>query len=158
MAARVANSTNPAPPSRQHSSVHYDSRTLSTASFASHYPQSQQFAAGGRQPAAYGTYNFDDQRTISLSVPVGGILGAGPSGYPQDEGFESEEDFEEYPPAASFDSGRGTPVNTRRSAQSMLPEREPMPGYERPRARTEDVNGPVMRQWRRNGCETPGTV
>ncbi|CAK5281493.1 unnamed protein product [Mycena citricolor] len=77
----------------------------------------------------------------------------GPQGYPIDEnyGFDlDDDDLEEYPPSA-YASGRGTPVGTRRmNAQSMPPERESIPGYDRPRAMTEDTNGPVMAQWRTN--------
>lgn len=77
----------------------------------------------------------------------------GPSGYPPDDAFELDDDFEEYPPA----SGRGTPLGTRRGnvAQSMFPERDVPPGYDRPRARTEDMNGPIMQQWKRNRQAMP---
>ncbi|KAJ6499333.1 hypothetical protein C8R45DRAFT_898338 [Mycena sanguinolenta] len=85
---------------------------------------------------------------------------AGPQGYPQHDGFgfdNDEDDFEDYPPSSTYNSqsglqsGRGTPMGSRRmNAQSMPPERDAVPGYDRPRAHTEDTNGPVMAQWRNN--------
>jgi cell division control protein 24 len=75
-----------------------------------------------------------------------------PQAYPPAEGFDFEldDEFEEYPPSGSHPtSGRGTPMGSRRgAAQSMPPERDAIPGYDRPRAHTEDTNGPVMAQWR----------
>lgn len=76
------------------------------------------------------------------------------SGYPGETGFDldDESDIGYASPAYSMapPSGRGTPVGGRRAgaAQSMPPERDIPPGYERPRARTEDYNGEVMQQWR----------
>ncbi|KAJ7188306.1 hypothetical protein C8R46DRAFT_1054318 [Mycena filopes] len=79
---------------------------------------------------------------------------AGPQGYPQHDGFgfdNDEDEYEDYPPSTYSQSGRGTPMGTRRlNAQSMPPERDAIPGYDRPRAQTEDTNGPVMAQWRNN--------
>ncbi|KAJ7262209.1 hypothetical protein B0H12DRAFT_1013069 [Mycena haematopus] len=85
---------------------------------------------------------------------------AGPQGYPQHDGFgfdNDEDDFEDYPPStynsqSGYQSGRGTPLGGARrlNAQSMPPERDAVPGYDRPRAQTEDTNGPVMAQWRNN--------
>ena len=72
--------------------------------------------------------------------------------YPPAEGFDFEldDEFEDYPPSGSYPtSGRGTPMGSRRgTSQSMPPERDAIPGYDRPRAHTEDTNGPVMAQWR----------
>ncbi|KAJ7287566.1 hypothetical protein C8J57DRAFT_1284297 [Mycena rebaudengoi] len=87
----------------------------------------------------------------------GGMYG-GPQGYPPHEGYgfdldnDEEDDFEDYPPSTyATPSGRGTPMGTRRgNAMSMPPERDAIPGYDRPRAQTEDTNGPVMAQWRNN--------
>ncbi|KAJ6609885.1 hypothetical protein B0H10DRAFT_1812724 [Mycena sp. CBHHK59/15] len=83
----------------------------------------------------------------------GGTYG-GPQGYPPHDGFgfdPDEDDFEDYPPSTYSQSGRGTPMGTRRgNAVSMPPERDAVPGYDRPRAQTEDTNGPVMAQWRNN--------
>ncbi|KAJ7132781.1 hypothetical protein C8R43DRAFT_1239544 [Mycena crocata] len=78
----------------------------------------------------------------------------GPQGYPPHDGFgfdPDEDEFEDYPPSTYGQSGRGTPMGTRRiNAQSMPPERDAVPGYDRPRAQTEDTNGAVMAQWRNN--------
>lgn len=82
-----------------------------------------------------------------------------PQAYPPVEGFDFEldDEFEEYPPSGSYPaSGRGTPMGSRRvTAQSMPPERDAVPGYDRPRAQTEDTNGPVMAQWRTHSPMLP---
>ncbi|KAG6917233.1 hypothetical protein DXG01_003347 [Tephrocybe rancida] len=96
------------------------------------------------------------------------VVYGGPQGYPPHDGFEFEpddDDYEEYPPSSSYTgttSGRGTPVGNgispsissstyrRNNAMSMPPERDTIPGYDRPRAQTEDMNGHVMAQWRSN--------
>ncbi|KAJ7594577.1 hypothetical protein C8J56DRAFT_927086 [Mycena floridula] len=87
----------------------------------------------------------------------GGLYAGGPQGYPPHDGFdveENEDDFEDYPPTSNgYSSGRGTPVGTRRGIASMPPERDHMPGYERPRAQTEGVDGPVIAQWK-NGANS----
>ena len=107
-----------------------------------------------------------------VPIPMtGGLYSNGPQGYPSHDGFDPDEDeYEDYPPTSSAynssgrvtpnssyaPSGRGTPVGGRRSnAQSMLPEHDHVPGYDRPRARTEDTNGPVMAQWRSTGLPPP---
>jgi cell division control protein 24 len=88
-------------------------------------------------------------------TPNGPYVG-GPAGYPAHDGFDpDDDDFEDYPTASSStyaSSGRGTPIGNRRGmSQSMPPEHDAVPGYDRPRARTEDTNGHVMAQWRSNG-------
>lgn len=143
----------------------YDaSRKFSTASgysaYSSGMPMSAASSSMGRRYNAP-PYEYDDQRSRADSVASGIYFGsgAGPSGYPQDDDVESEENYEEYPPAAQYasSSGRGTPLGSRRGnvSQSMLQERDAVSAYDRPRARTEDQNGPLMRQWRKNGQSMP---
>lgn len=92
--------------------------------------------------------------------PIGNGYGSGPQGYPPHDGFDAEDnedEFEDYPPTNGYaSSGRGTPVGARRGTASMPPERETMPGYDRPRAQTEGVDGPALAQWRNNGRGGPG--
>ncbi|KAI5120645.1 hypothetical protein M0805_007982 [Coniferiporia weirii] len=156
-----ANSTNPS----QSRHPYEMARKLSSASSLSYNsamsPVSGPSSSGRRYPPT--SFDYDEYRARESSIPVGSYYpnsnGAGPSGYPQDVGYDPEEDYEEYPPATQHvpPSGRGTPVSVRRGnvAQSMVQERESAMGYDRPRARTEDQNGPVMRQWRKNGQPMP---
>ncbi|KAH8119326.1 hypothetical protein DFH11DRAFT_1501691 [Phellopilus nigrolimitatus] len=160
-AALQANSTNPS----QSRHPYEVARALSSASTLNYLsvvsPVSGPSSASRRFPPS--AYDYDDYRSRESGVPANGYSmasnGAGPSGYPQDVDFEPEEDYEEYPPAAQYlpSSGRGTPVGNRRGnlAQSMVQERDAAAGYDRPRARTEDQNGPIMRQWRKNGQSMP---
>lgn len=152
-----ANSTNPSQSRLMHEAAVRSTSSVSTINYRNAqnaYPSSVR-----RYPT--NVYEHENQR---ISVPVasyyGNSGGAGPSGYPPDEDYEPDDDFEEYPPTMQPQtsmSGRGTPLDGRRGnvSQSMVQERDYMPGYERPRARTEDQNGPIMRQWRSNGQSLP---
>jgi cell division control protein 24 len=94
----------------------------------------------------------------NLQAPHHGGPYSGPQGYPSVDGFEfDEEEFDEPMTASSYAaSGRGTPLGARRNnAMSMPPERDAIPGYDRPRAQTEDTNGFVMAQWRSNQGKMP---
>jgi cell division control protein 24 len=82
-----------------------------------------------------------------------GITGhpSGPSGYPPHDGFDPDDDFDDYSVASSSispTSGRTTPFDGRRGATT--PGLDHFLGYERPRAQTEDANGPALSQWRSN--------
>ncbi|KAG6832840.1 hypothetical protein H0H87_000194 [Tephrocybe sp. NHM501043] len=112
-------------------------------------------------------YDSDEHVPNTNSV----VYGSGPQGYPPHDGFEFEaddDDYEEYPPSSGYSgtaSGRGTPVGNgfnngyrRNNAMSMPPERDQNPGYDRPRAHTEDVNGTVMAAWRNNLPPVPVPV
>ncbi|KAF5385945.1 hypothetical protein D9615_002660 [Tricholomella constricta] len=141
----IANSTNPTPQARsipKMSSPYsapqsvYSMASTTTSSRGSHTP-----------------YGSDEQVGNTNSA----VYGHGPQGYPPHDGFEfepDEDEYEDYPPSSSYTpSGRGTPMGNsyrRNNAISMPPERDTMPGYERPRAQTEDTNGAVMAQWRNN--------
>lgn len=155
---RSMNSTNPS--QARHP---YDvARKLSSASSAMNYisvtsPISGPSSASRRYPPQ--SFHFDGgYRESQSSEPYYQQNGnAGPSGYPQDVDSYPEDGYEYANSAASqyaASSGRGTPVGSRRG-QSMVEEREPSGAFDRPRARTEDQNGPVMRQWRRNGPPPP---
>lgn len=84
--------------------------------------------------------------------PVGnGISGhaSGPTGYPPHDGFDFDDELEDYPGASvSPNPGYATPLDGRRGA--MTPGYGHYPSYERPRAHTEDANGPALSQWRSN--------
>lgn len=146
-----ANSTNPSMSRHPYES----GRKLSSASSLNYMsmqsPISGPSSATRRYPPP--TFEETDRHSgIHNGGYYGNANGAGPSGYPQDIENEPEEDYEEYPPANYYSSsGRGTPVGTRRGnvSQSMVHERDQSLAYDRPRARTEDQNGVVMRQWRK---------
>jgi cell division control protein 24 len=74
----------------------------------------------------------------------------GPPGYPPHDGFDPDDDFDDYSVASSISptSGRTTPFDGRRGATT--PGLDHYLGYERPRAHTEDANGPALSQWRSN--------
>ena len=140
-ASRIANSTNPA----QHRTNGY------SASIVPGYPQSVNNPANGRRTESL--YRDD------ASTSTNSIYGNGPQGYPPHDGFDAEDnedEYEDYPPSSGYaPSGRGTPMGSRRGTSSMPPEREHVPGYERPRAHTEGIDGPALTQWRNNGTVSP---
>lgn len=140
----TANSTNPAPQTRQQSSY--------TAPLSMY---SQTSASRGSRTNPYSS----DEPVVNGNP--GGPYG-GPQGYPRDDGFgfdeHDDDDYEDYPPASNYPaSGRGTPMGSRKNANtySMPPERDSAPGYERSRAQTEDVNGAVLTHWRNNVMPPP---
>lgn len=140
MSRIVANSTNPA-------STRMNG--YSTSSVVPGYPQGLANVVNGNGRRIDSLYR-DDQ-----SSSTGSVYGTGPQGYPPHDGFDAEEnddEFEDYPLTSGYTpSGRGTPMGSRRGTSSMPPEREHVPGYERPRAQTEGVDGPALTQWRSNG-------
>ena len=144
--ASSQNSTNPGPP-RQ-----YERGWPPTTD--SIYPNGQ---SNGRRTSP----SSSDEQVVSSMV--NGSYNGGPMGYPEHDGFDPDDDeLEDYPTATSStyaSSGRGTPIGNRRgTSQSMPPEHDAIPGYDRPRARTEDAGGHVMAQWRHNGLPpTPAT-
>ena len=75
---------------------------------------------------------------------------SGPSGYPPHDGFDPDDDLDDYSMASSISptSGRTTPYDGRRGATT--PGLDHYLSYERPRAHTEDANGPALSQWRSN--------
>ncbi|KLO18354.1 hypothetical protein SCHPADRAFT_899755 [Schizopora paradoxa] len=157
----MTNSTNPS----QSRMLYEAARSSSSSGTVAYRSQQQPMYPSPTQRYRPNVYDGDDGRSRTSSIPNSAYFssssGAGPSGYPPDDDFEPEEDFEEYPPASypqPSSSGRGTPLDGRaRAAQSMVHERDYLPGaYDpRPRAMTEDQNGPVMRQWRNNRQPLP---
>ena len=121
--------------------------STSQTSYSTHHSMySATSATSSRGPRT--PYSSDEQ-----VGQINGVVYGGPQGYPPHDGFEfeaDEDDFEDYPPSAIVGApGRETPMGYRRNnAMSMPPERDAIPGYDRPRAQTEDTNGPVMAQWR----------
>ncbi|KAI0256188.1 hypothetical protein BJV78DRAFT_1273099 [Lactifluus subvellereus] len=75
---------------------------------------------------------------------------SGPTGYPPHDGFDFDDELEDYSAGSvsSPNSGYATPLDGHRG--TMTPGYEHYPGYERPRAHTEDANGPALSQWRSN--------
>lgn len=148
----AAANTNPVSQPRLSTKVSY-SQSPYSAPYSSYSTQSSANSRGTRTP-----YGSDEQVGNTNSA----MYGTGPQGYPPHDGFEfepDEDDLEDYPPSTSYAaSGRGTPVGFRRNnAMSMPPERDSVPGYDRPRAQTEDTNGPVMAQWRNGLPPVPNT-
>lgn len=154
----TANSTNPYPQVRLQAMSHYSSSSSAPVSMYSQSSHGSQpstirnrpsYTSQNSQNNSY--YNDTENRTSYTSSS------AGPQGYPPHDGFDlepDEDDLEDYPPASTYPvSGRGTPMGSRRTPNSlsMPPERESSTGYERPRAQTEGTDGPVMAQWRSNG-------
>ncbi|KAH7908429.1 hypothetical protein BJ138DRAFT_1157687 [Hygrophoropsis aurantiaca] len=113
-------------------------------------------------PASSRSHHISPQHSEeqgSVASSSGSYSSGGLKGYVSPDGFEFdlEDEFEDYPPTSSLPaSGRGTPMGARRvNAQSMPAERDSYAGFERPRARTEDVNGNVMAQWKSQSGMVP---
>ncbi|KAF8514244.1 hypothetical protein BU17DRAFT_52783 [Hysterangium stoloniferum] len=70
---------------------------------------------------------------------------------------DAETEYNEYSARPQSSSGRRTPLGGRRAgdSHSMPPERDPAPGYDRPRAKTEVLNSAVMQQWRHDDHPVP---
>lgn len=153
----AANSTNPSPQVRVMSQSHY---SVSSTPSSAYTRVSQGSTLRNSRPvySSNNSYYNDDQASHSSNS----TYGAGPQGYPPHDGFDADEpdedDLEDYPVASTYSqSGRGTPMGSRRNPNSlsMPPEREASGSYEKPRAVTEGVDGPVMAQWRSNGGLPP---
>ncbi|KAG2361355.1 hypothetical protein BDR07DRAFT_1287433 [Suillus spraguei] len=97
-------------------------------------------------------YSTSDDVSVAGSYSSGGQ-----PGYPSTESFDFDEgEYVDYPPASLPSSGRGTPVGMHRMQSMPIEPREPAIIDDRPRARTEDINGHVMSQWRStNGVLPP---
>jgi cell division control protein 24 len=154
--SQVSNSTSPAPSRQAHVIYNHEKSLSSTSHSPSLYPASTHTyfnLPSGR--STLNSYNSSEEQ-VQLVSPNGYPRSVYP-GYPPNGGFDIEldDEFEDYPPSSSYPpSGRGTPLGSR-NAQSMPPERDAIPGYDRPRAHTEDTNGPVMAQWRTQSPMAP---
>ncbi|EPQ57442.1 hypothetical protein GLOTRDRAFT_104964 [Gloeophyllum trabeum ATCC 11539] len=146
--SQMTNSTSPAPQSRPPHMSYAHEKTYSTTSQTSYgtlppYPGPM----NGRVNRQSSPYSSEEQ----INGGYVNVHGGGPYGYPGHEGFDVDPDdeYEDYPPAVSRPpSGRGTPVNGRRSnvpssvdrdgydvnatmsrmASPSLPHPPPMPG------------------------------
>jgi len=154
----TANSTNPSPQVRLQAISHYSSSSsapLSTYSQSSHGSQPSTIRSRPSYTSQTNSYYNDSEDQTSYSSSS--TYGSGPQGYPPHDGFDmepDEDDYEDYPLTSTYPvSGRGTPMGSRRTPNSlsMPPERESSTRDERPRAQTEGTDGPVMAQWRSNG-------
>ncbi|KAG6337096.1 hypothetical protein ID866_2007 [Astraeus odoratus] len=101
-------------------------------------------------------YSNEEQGSASSSASYSS---GGMHGYVSADGFEFdlEDELDDYPLSSGMSSsGRGTPLGPRRvNAQSLHAERDSYAGLDRSRARTEDVNGHVMNQWRAQKLPLP---
>lgn len=101
-------------------------------------------------PYANGSRSYRQSSPYEDHVVGNGTNGhaGGPSGYPPHGGFDLDDDLEDHSATISPTSGRATPLDGRRGA--MTPGFDQYYSYERPRALTEDANGPALSQWRSN--------
>ncbi|KAL0956698.1 hypothetical protein HGRIS_002821 [Hohenbuehelia grisea] len=154
--SRIASAVGSHPSMRQPSaSFSHHVPDMSQSSYYSALP-SNPAASRLRRPSPYGSEELIPEGYSRPPSHQANGYPSGPHGYPPHEGFEfepDEDDYEDYPPVNNYaSSGRGTPVGSRRNnAMSMPPERDPLQGFDRSRAVTEDSNGPLMAQWRANG-------
>ncbi|KAI0066248.1 hypothetical protein BV25DRAFT_1975938 [Artomyces pyxidatus] len=138
LAYQITNSSNPRAPSMHERPY----QANGTTSLPSH-----PYANGGRTFRQSNPYGEE-------SGASNGFYGGGPVGYPPHDGFDPDDDYEDYPPTLSPSSGRATP--SERRGGSVTPILEQLnPGYERPRAQTEDANGAMLSQWRQNNASGP---
>jgi cell division control protein 24 len=91
------------------------------------------------------------------SIYPGSVAGLVKHPYGEDNLDVVDDEYDEYSLQTRPNSGRGTPLGGRRAGdpQSMPPERDVVPGYDRPRAKTEDINGAILAQWRNHGHPMP---
>ncbi|KZV80866.1 hypothetical protein EXIGLDRAFT_629463 [Exidia glandulosa HHB12029] len=155
---RQPNSTNPAlPPVHPTGPTHEKSYSVASSSQSSISSGSSLPPYPGPPNTRYRSMAGDD--APPQSVPVGGYYpvsqGYGSRISSAMGGFEDDEADSDYASSGYAQSnypasGRGTPLGRRGIAtKSMPPERDPAPGYERTRARTEDANGQLLREWTR---------
>src|SRR4029077_4154070 len=70
-----------------------------------------------------------------------------------DDGFDANDDMEDYLAASISPTSGATPLDGRRGAAT--PVLDQYTGYERPQAHTEDSNGSALSQWRNNVPSLP---
>ena len=163
------NSTNPAPPLVRHSAAAgsgYHEKSLSVSMQAPAYPgtaMQSRFPSPYRPDLRYGgsEHRVPTHQHPYPSTQVGSIYPGSVGGLVKhpygDDTLDVIDDDDDYPLQTRPNSGRGTPLSGRRAGdpQSMPPERDVVPGYDRPRAKTEDINGAVLAQWRNHGHPMP---
>ena len=146
-ASRLAyqqNSTNPALARMPLSAYNHEkSHASMPASGAVPGLPSHPYGNGSRSYRQSSPYTSEEQALMS---GPSASYSSGPQGYPPHDGFEMDEDFDEY--SVNPVSGRATPLDNRRGNMTPGLDRDSM--YDRPRAFTEYANGAVMSQWRNN--------
>ncbi|THH13217.1 hypothetical protein EW146_g6975 [Bondarzewia mesenterica] len=155
LAYQSSNSTSPAPP-RVPLSAYNQEPTYSSIPYSSTTPgpPSHPYGNASRSYRQSSPYTGEEQ---SFSNGSGATYVNGPPGYPPHDGFEMDDEYEDYPPAiVNTTSGRATPLDARRS--NMTPSLDRDSVYDRPRAFTEDANGAVMSQWRNNSPMMPPPI
>jgi cell division control protein 24 len=162
------NSTSPAFPVR-HSGAPYHHEKSHSASMQSLAYSGSGSATHSRFPSPYRPdlrYGASDPKVPVHQHPsahVGSIYPGSVAGLVRhpygDDRLEvvDDEPYDDYASSNRSNSGRGTPFGGRRAGdpQSMPPERDVALEYERPRAKTEDINGPVLAQWRNHAHPLP---
>ncbi|KAI0030762.1 hypothetical protein K488DRAFT_53500 [Vararia minispora EC-137] len=113
-----------------------------------------------RQPTyVYGSAEEHHAYSLSQSQqhPAAGY---GPAGYPPHDGFEPDDDYEDYPSPLTG-SGRVTPMDIRRGTAPSFDQHHQtalangVAYTERPRAQTEDASGANFSQWRQQNGGMP---
>lgn len=126
--------------------THFSTHTGYSASHPRHGTHDRGFST---HPASASSHPYaNGNRAYRQSSPYDSNHASGPSGYPPHDGFDPDDDFDDYSASLSPTSGRTTPFDGRRGATT--PGLDQYVGYERPRAHTEDANGPALSQWRSN--------
>ncbi|KAI0041006.1 hypothetical protein FA95DRAFT_1591168 [Auriscalpium vulgare] len=113
---------------------------------------SHPYGNGGRSLRQSNPYGTDDHLYSNGNFN-------GPAGYPPHDGFDPDDEYEDYPPTMlSPSSGRATPIDGRRGAATPNMD-QLVQGYDRPRAQTEDASGAMLSQWRQhNASMAPSPV
>jgi cell division control protein 24 len=95
-----------------------------------------------------------------MSINTSMATAYGPAGYPPHDGFEPDDDYEDYPSPLMV-NGRATPMDIRRETTptynqyATQQQQQQYSGFDR-RVHTEDVNGAMLTQWRQqNGQMMP---
>ena len=167
------NSSNPAFPVRNSAVTYHHEKSVSVSMHTAAYPGSAT-AANPRFPSPYragpdnryGTLEYKDKVPMHQhpypsshvgSFYAGGVAGLVNHPYGEDNIDAAEDEYDEYALQSRPNSGRGTPLGGRRARdpQSMPPERDLVLENNRPRAKTEDINGAVLAQWRNHGHPVP---
>lgn len=166
------NSNNPVFPVRHSAAAYHHEKSVSASMHPSAYPRSASAISPRSGPYhtgpdnRYGTlehkmpiYHQPHTSTYCAASTYSSSVYSGTVKHPyaEDNLDVVEAEYDEYALQSDPNSGRGTPLGGRRARepQSMPPERDPLPETNRPRAKTEDINGPVLAQWRNNGHPVP---
>jgi len=164
----LLNNSNPVFPVRHSTAAYHHEKSISVSMHTPVYPSATP-AANSRlrtgPDTRYGTlehkvpmHQHPYPSTYMDSIYPGGIVaGVAKHSYSEDNLDVVEGDYDDPSLQSRPNSGRGTPLGGRRARDplSMPPERDPVPENNRPRAKTEDINGAVLAQWRNHGHPVP---